>query len=52
MSMMLAQEVIKSLRNIGGYVSLVALLTYISRNILYHKQFFTTPEFQRSLTGL
>jgi len=52
MPMILTQEVIKSFRNIGGDVSLVTLLTYVSRDISDDKQLFTTPDFQCGLAGL
>jgi hypothetical protein len=50
--MILTQEVIKSLRNIGGDVSLAALLTYVGRDIPDDKQLFTPPDFQRGLARL
>jgi len=52
MPMMLAQEMIKLFRNIGGDISLITLLTYISRDISDDKQFFTTPDFQHGFTRL
>jgi len=50
MPMIFAQEMIKLFRNIGGDVSLIALLTYISRDISDDKQLFTTPDFQHGFT--
>ena len=44
--MILTQEVIKSLGNVGGDVRLIALLTYVGWDILDDQQFFTTPDFQ------
>jgi hypothetical protein len=52
MPMIFTQEVIKSLRNIGGDVSLVALLTYIGWDIPDDKQLFTTPDFQHGFARL
>jgi hypothetical protein len=52
MPMILAQEMIKLFRNIGGDISLITLLTYISRDISDDKQLFTTPDFQRGFTRL
>jgi hypothetical protein len=49
--MILTQEVIKSLGNVGGDVSLIALLTYVSRDIPDDQQLFTMPDFQRGLAG-
>ena len=50
MPMILAQEMIKLFRNIGGDISLITLLTYISRDISDDKQLFTTPDFQHGFT--
>jgi hypothetical protein len=52
MPMILAQEMIKLFRNIGGDISLITLLTYISRDISDDKQLFTTPDFQHGFTRL
>jgi hypothetical protein len=52
MSVMFFQKVIKSLRDIGGDVSLMTLLTYISRDVPDHKQLLPTPDLQRGLTRL
>jgi hypothetical protein len=51
MPLVLTKEVIKPLRNSGGDVRLVALLTYVSRNIPDDNQLFTTPDFQRGCIG-
>jgi len=48
MPMILAQKMIKLFRNIGRNISLITLLTYISRDISDDKQLFTTPDFQHS----
>jgi len=45
MSVIFLQEVIESLRDIGGDVSLIALLTHIGRDITDDEQFFPTPDF-------
>jgi hypothetical protein len=51
MPLVLTKEVIKPLRNSGGDVRLVALLTYVSRYIPDDNQLFTTPDFQRGGAG-
>ena len=50
MPMILAQEMIKLFRNIGGDMSLITLLTYISRDISDDKQLLTTLDFQHAFT--
>jgi len=52
MAMILTQEVIQPLRNIGRKISFVALLTYIRRDIPDDEQLFTTPDFQSGLARL
>jgi len=52
MPMIFAQKMIKLFRNIGGDISLITLLTYISRDISDDKQLFTTPDFQHGFTRL
>jgi hypothetical protein len=50
MPMILAQKMIKLFRDIGGDISLITLLTYISRDISDDKQLFPTPDFQHGFT--
>jgi len=52
MPMIFAQEMIKLFRNLGGDISLITLLTYISRDISDDKQLFTTPDFQHGFARL
>jgi hypothetical protein len=52
MLMILAQKMIKLFRNIGGDISLITVLTYISRDISDDKRLFTTPDFQHGFTRL
>jgi hypothetical protein len=50
MAMIFAQKMIKLFRNIGGDISLITLLAYISRDISDDKQLLTTPDFQHGFT--
>jgi hypothetical protein len=50
--LMLSQEVIEFFGNLGGNVSLAALLAHISRYIFNNEQLLTKPDFQSGLVGL
>jgi len=52
MPMVLTQEMVQPCRNIGGNVSLAALLTNVRRDIFDDNQFFALPDLQCGRTWL